>query len=85
MTSKGIGWHSKKDGDSLTAQEKMVLKHVFMGQKNQEIADALRVAERTISGYLNRILSKLGLKHERELFVYLIMARKEIKEGKELV
>lgn len=44
----------------LTAREESVLREVAQGKTNREIADALGIAEKTVSVHVSHILAKLG-------------------------
>ncbi len=57
---------------SLSQQEKMVLKLVSEGKTNREIAQALYLGEGTVRNYVSSILSKLGVSNRAEAAAYAV-------------
>lgn len=51
---------SPRSAISLTQRQREVLRLVAQGRSNQQIADALRLSERTVKFHLNSIFNKLG-------------------------
>ena len=47
-------------GETVTAREVSVLKLIAAGNRNQDIADQLCIAEDTVKGHIKRIMEKLG-------------------------
>ena len=52
--------------DDLTAREHEVLRHMFEGQSNRQIADKLEISEHTVSVHIRRLMSKLGANRRTE-------------------
>jgi DNA-binding NarL/FixJ family response regulator len=50
------------DKSPLTTREETVLREVAQGRTNREIAEALGIAEKTVSVHVSHILAKLGCK-----------------------
>ena len=65
----------------LSAQEERILHLVAQGKTNGEIADALRLAEKTIKNYVSAILTKLEVTRRAEAAAYL--ARRTTTPGSE--
>jgi two-component system, NarL family, response regulator DevR len=61
----------------LTAHERRILDRVAEGWTNQEIADHLGLAEKTVRNYVSVILGKVGVRNRTQLAVYVaeVMAR----------
>jgi DNA-binding NarL/FixJ family response regulator len=58
--------------DRLTARERQVLQFVADGHTNMEIGALLSVSARTVEAHRARLLSKLGLHGQQELFRYAL-------------
>jgi two-component system response regulator DevR len=56
----------------LTEQERRVLAHVAQGLSNREIADAMRLAEKTVRNYVSNVLAKLELSSRSQAAAYAI-------------
>lgn len=56
----------------LSQREQEVLQQVAQGKSNQEIADALHLAESTIKYHVNNILSKLGVSDRTQATIVAI-------------
>ncbi|MDH2444544.1 response regulator transcription factor [Amnibacterium sp. CER49] len=56
----GPGGHDARLLQSLTPRETDVLRRMCRGDSNQEIADALRMGERTVKTHVSAVLLKLG-------------------------
>lgn len=54
----------------LSAQEKRVLSHVSQGLTNKEIAQAMKLSDKTVKNYLSNALDKLGLNRRTEAAVF---------------
>lgn len=52
--------------DVLRAREREVLQHMFHGESNQEIADALGISESTVRIHVSNIFHKLGVSRRTE-------------------
>lgn len=59
-------------GISLTARELEVLGLIAKGLKNREIADALKIAVKTVETHRTKIMQKLDLHNSAELATYAI-------------
>ena len=59
----------------LTAQERRILQYVSQGLTNGEIADCLRLAEKTVRNNVSNILSKLGMRNRTELATHVVRLR----------
>ncbi len=57
---------------SLTAREREVLRLIAQGLKNREIADALKIAIKTVETHRTKIMQKLDLHNSAELATYAI-------------
>lgn len=55
---------------TLTGQERRILDMITEGLTNREIADRLRVGEKTIRNYVSTILAKMGMRNRTEVAVY---------------
>ncbi|MDX2024663.1 MAG: response regulator transcription factor [Deltaproteobacteria bacterium] len=51
---------------ALSPRELQVLEHIFAGRANKEIADTLKLSEKTVIMYVSQILSKMGAKSRTE-------------------
>jgi len=58
--------------DPLTEREVIVLKLVAQGLSNQDIAERLRVSERTAGSHVSRILDKLHLANRTQAALYAL-------------
>ena len=58
---------------ALTAREKEILDCIARGQTNSQIADRLRIAEKTVRNHVTSIFSKLGTEHRSQA---IVIARK---------
>ena len=56
--------------ESLTPQERRVLKLISQGLTNREIAERLFLAEQTVKNYVSSLLAKLGLKRRTQAATY---------------
>ncbi len=56
--------------DALTTQERRILDLIAEGLTNREIAERIRLAERTVKNYVSHILAKLGMKHRTQVALY---------------
>ena len=63
---------------SLTKREGEVVKLVVEGLSNREVAESLGLAEHTVSNYLFRIYSKLGISSRVELVLYSLQPPRSI-------
>lgn len=60
-------------GEELSPREKLVLKHVALGQTNKEIADNLYISTHTVISHRKNITRKLNIKTVSGLTVYAIL------------
>lgn len=58
---------------ALTAREREILDCIARGQTNSQIADCLRIAEKTVRNHVTSIFSKLGAEHRSQA---IVIARK---------
>jgi pimeloyl-ACP methyl ester carboxylesterase/DNA-binding CsgD family transcriptional regulator len=58
---------------SLTAREREILDCIARGQTNSQIADRLRIAEKTVRNHVTSVFSKLGAEHRSQA---IVIARK---------
>lgn len=63
----------EESGEDLSPREKLVLKHVALGQTNKEIADNLYISTHTVISHRKNITKKLGIKTVSGLTVYAIL------------
>ena len=63
--------------DSLSKREVQVLKLFIRGKKNIQISNKLKINQKTVSTYQQRIMKKLGVDSKVELF---IMAKSYVKQ-----
>lgn len=76
--------HAEESGafDELTEQERRVLAHLADGSSNRQIADAMRLAEKTVRNYVSSILGKLGLASRAQAAAFAIRNRlSELEPG----
>jgi DNA-binding NarL/FixJ family response regulator len=59
-------------GETLTARELEIVRHVARGLRNAEVARALAISEVTVKTHLNNVFHKLGLRDRVELTRYAI-------------
>lgn len=64
---------SNEESEELTTREKLVLKHVALGQTNKEIASALFISTHTVISHRKNITRKLDIKSVSGLTVYAIL------------
>ena len=57
---------------ALTPRELEVLKLIAVGRENREIAEALRIEEKTVKNHINSIYSKLGISNRRQAILYVL-------------
>lgn len=62
-----------EESEELTSREKLVLKHVALGQTNKEIAAALFISTHTVISHRKNITRKLDIKSVSGLTVYAIL------------
>ncbi len=55
------GPHEDKRLASLTPQERRILELITKGQTNGQIADSMRLTEKTVKNYISNILAKVGV------------------------
>ena len=67
--SKTITPYEKEDNPliTMTKREKEILKYVFDGKTNKEIADELDISKRTIEVHRFNLMKKLNVKNQMEL------------------
>ena len=56
--------------ERLTGREQEVLALVARGQTNRQIADALKISEKTVSVHVSNVLSKLGMASRTQAALY---------------
>lgn len=61
------------DSEELTSREKLILKHVALGQTNKEIASSLFISTHTVISHRKNITRKLDIKSVSGLTVYAIL------------
>ena len=71
--SKCIDKDSEVQAEELSPREKLVLKHVALGQTNKEIAENLYISTHTVISHRKNITRKLGIKTVSGLTVYAIL------------
>lgn len=76
MTEKVFEYIRKPQGvrpihTDLSEQEEQILDLLTQGLTNQEIADRIHLAERTVRNYVSNILKKLDLKNRVEAATYM--------------
>ena len=64
---------AKEEFAALTVREREILDCIARGQTNGQIADGLRIAEKTVRNHVTSIFSKLALEHRSQA---IVMARK---------
>jgi two-component system, NarL family, response regulator DevR len=60
---------------ALSAQERKVVALVAEGKTNKEIANALKLSDKTVKNYLSNIYSKLNLSRRAEAAAYFVRRR----------
>lgn len=60
---------------SLSAQEQRLLDLLAAGLTNREMAERMRLAEKTVRNYVSNLLAKLGLKHRTQAALYEVRKR----------
>jgi len=65
----------------LTEQERRVLAHIADGASNREIAERMRLAEKTVRNYVSSVLAKLALTSRAQAAGYAIRNRLPELEG----
>lgn len=60
-------------GESLTARESEVFRHVALGYSNQEIADKTNISVKTVEAHKANCLKKLNMKSRRDIIRYAIL------------
>ncbi len=63
---------SRARGGVFTEREKQVIQLLVRGRSNKEIGDALAIGERTVKGYLAKLMRKAGVRNRVELSVHAI-------------
>lgn len=58
--------------EPLTEREKEILNLIALGRGNREIADALKIEEKTVKNHINNIYSKLQIKSRYEAISYML-------------
>jgi DNA-binding CsgD family transcriptional regulator len=62
-----------EESEELTPREKLILKHVALGQTNKEIGAALFISSHTVISHRKNITRKLDIKSVSGLTVYAIL------------
>lgn len=62
----------RKFPKSLTVREREVLKYICEGKSNSEVAEILRISNRTVETHRANMMSKLNLKNTAELVRYAV-------------
>lgn len=65
---------------SLSIREEEVLKFILNGHNNKEISSKLSVSEKSVATYKHRMLKKLGMKNELEIFKYFMSSKVSIED-----
>jgi len=60
----------EQPAERLTGREQEVLALVARGQTNRQIADALKISEKTVSVHVSNLLSKLGMASRTQAALY---------------
>lgn len=60
----------------LSPQERRVLHLVTQGYTNQQVADELSLAEKTVRNYVSGILAKVGMHNRTQLAAYVVSHRR---------
>ena len=58
--------------EPLTEREKEILNLIALGRGNREIADSLKIEEKTVKNHINNIYSKLQIKSRYEAISYML-------------
>lgn len=73
-------WRSGEELDPrlrlLSPQELLILEHVAEGMTNRQIAQVMRLAEKTVKNYITSVLSKMGLERRTQAAVYAVQHTK---------
>lgn len=69
---EAVRWAELEPFESLSAREIEVVRLVATGITNQEIADILVIAERTVRSHMRHILDKLDMKNRTQLAIWAI-------------
>jgi DNA-binding NarL/FixJ family response regulator len=56
--------------NNLTKREREIIKHIALGKKNKQIAEALALSEITVRHHLTSVFDKLGVADRFELMIY---------------
>jgi DNA-binding NarL/FixJ family response regulator len=65
-----VGFLNRKTAPRLTPREREIMRYICIGQKNKEIAEALRITAGTVKVHLMHIFEKTGVKDRFELAVH---------------
>jgi len=60
-------------GESLTARESEVFRHIALGYSNQEIADQMSISVKTVEAHKANCLKKLDMKSRKDIIRYAIL------------
>lgn len=71
LISTKIEHENIPDLHELTAAEKLVAEKISLGESNKEVAEELKVCERTIKSHLTSIYQKLNLRDRMHLMLYM--------------
>lgn len=63
-----IAWHQIAENYQLTKREVEVLKKVYEGETNTEIAEEFFISERTVKAHIHNIFKKMQVKNRMEAF-----------------
>jgi two-component system, NarL family, response regulator DevR len=72
MRTLATGYEQHPLLSGLTEQERQVFTLVGQGLSNQEIADELHLAEKTVKNYVSRLLAKLGMSRRTEAAILAV-------------
>ncbi|MBO1924601.1 response regulator transcription factor [Thiomicrorhabdus sp. 6S3-12] len=70
-TSQKIESKYQPNLDELTQKEKEVAEKVAQGESNHEIAEEMKISERTVKSHLTQIYNKLNLRDRLHLMLYI--------------